>query len=57
VDLLSFEDEKAYALYSTFRIDDESSKYKITVAGYSGTAGMCILHYMFNSFHKRNVFG
>ncbi|XP_055999169.1 fibrinogen C domain-containing protein 1-like [Ostrea edulis] len=39
VDLLSFDDEKAYALYSTFQVEDESSKYQLTVSGYSGTAG------------------
>ncbi|XP_056001771.1 ryncolin-1-like [Ostrea edulis] len=39
VELLSFDDEKAYALYSTFKVGDESSKYRLTVSGYSGTAG------------------
>jgi ficolin len=39
VDLTSFAGEKAYALYSTFKVGDESTKYKLTVSGYSGTAG------------------
>ncbi|XP_056001829.1 fibrinogen-like protein A [Ostrea edulis] len=39
VELLSFDDEKAYALYSTFQVGNESSKYRLTVTGYSGTAG------------------
>ncbi|XP_056001220.1 ficolin-1-like [Ostrea edulis] len=39
VELLSFADEKAYALYSTFQVGNESSKYQLTVSGYSGTAG------------------
>ncbi|XP_056001853.1 ficolin-2-like [Ostrea edulis] len=38
VELLSFADEKAYALYSTFQVGDESSKYLLTVSGYNGTA-------------------
>ncbi|XP_056000898.1 ficolin-1-like [Ostrea edulis] len=39
VELLSFADEKAYARYSTFKVGDESSKYRLTVSDYSGTAG------------------
>ncbi|XP_056001392.1 ficolin-1-like [Ostrea edulis] len=39
VDLLSFDDATAYALYSAFNIGDESSKYRLTLTGYSGTAG------------------
>ncbi|XP_056001834.1 fibrinogen-like protein A [Ostrea edulis] len=39
VDLWSFDDEKAYTLYSAFQIGDESSKYLLTVSGHSGTAG------------------
>ena len=29
----------AYAEYSTFRISDESDKYRLTISGYSGSAG------------------
>ncbi|XP_062598058.1 ryncolin-1-like isoform X1 [Saccostrea cucullata] len=39
VDLQRFNGDTAYALYSTFYIGDEGSKYKLTVSGYSGTAG------------------
>ncbi|XP_056001134.1 angiopoietin-related protein 7-like isoform X2 [Ostrea edulis] len=39
VELLSFSGEKAHALYSTFQVGNESSKYRLTVSGYSGTAG------------------
>ncbi|XP_056014825.1 fibrinogen C domain-containing protein 1-A-like [Ostrea edulis] len=39
VELLSFADEKAYALYSAFQVGNESSKYLLTVSGYNGTAG------------------
>eukprot|EP00105_Crassostrea_gigas_P000190 XP_011411909.1 PREDICTED: ryncolin-1-like isoform X1 [Crassostrea gigas] len=39
VDLQKFSGEKAYAKYSTFTVGSESQKYKLTVGGYSGTAG------------------
>lgn len=34
-----FNGEKAYAVYSRFYVGDETSKYKLLVNGYSGTAG------------------
>jgi len=40
VDLEDFEGNSAYAKYSTFRVADEVEDYKLTVDGYSGTAGM-----------------
>lgn len=39
VDLEDFNGDKAYAKYSTFYIGDKSSYYRLTVNGYSGTAG------------------
>jgi hypothetical protein len=42
VDLTSFSGEKAYALYSTFKVANETSKYQLTVWGFSGTAGMSV---------------
>ncbi|CAC5398739.1 Fibrinogen-like protein A,Ryncolin-1 [Mytilus coruscus] len=39
VNLEDFTADKAYAKYSTFYIDDKSTKYRLTVNGYSGTAG------------------
>jgi hypothetical protein len=57
VDLTNFEEEKAYALYSTFQIGDESTKYKLTVSGYSGTLGECVAYFTQNCIrhikHKR----
>jgi hypothetical protein len=44
VDLADFAGDKVYALYSTFDVGDESSKYQLTVSGYSGTAGKCTSH-------------
>ncbi|XP_056016416.1 ryncolin-1-like [Ostrea edulis] len=39
VDLQRFNGQKAYAKYSKFSVGDESSKYRLTVSGYRGTAG------------------
>uniref|UniRef100_A0A8W8IQQ0 Fibrinogen C-terminal domain-containing protein n=1 Tax=Magallana gigas TaxID=29159 RepID=A0A8W8IQQ0_MAGGI len=39
VDLQKFSGEKAYAKYSRFTVGSESEKYKLSVGGYSGTAG------------------
>lgn len=46
VDLQKFSGEKAYAKYSTFSVASEADKYKLTVAGYNGTAGNCLSTYM-----------
>eukprot|EP00058_Branchiostoma_floridae_P008183 XP_002593671.1 hypothetical protein BRAFLDRAFT_108085 [Branchiostoma floridae] len=39
VDLEDFEGNTAYAKYNIFRVEDEVHKYRLTVDGYSGTAG------------------
>ena len=39
IDLEDFNGNKAYAKYSTFNVGDASTKYKLLVSGYSGTAG------------------
>ncbi|XP_063442647.1 ryncolin-2-like [Mytilus trossulus] len=39
VNLEDFDGNKAYAKYSSFYIGDRSTKYRLTVNGYSGTAG------------------
>lgn len=39
VDLTSMEGETAYASYEHFSVGDAESYYKLTVSGYSGTAG------------------
>ncbi|XP_062591481.1 angiopoietin-1-like [Saccostrea cucullata] len=44
INLQSFSGEQAYAVYSTFYIGDEYNKYKLTVSGYSGTAGECLFN-------------
>jgi len=50
VDLESFANETAYAKFSSFSIGDESTKYLLTVSGYSGTAGESPLK--INSYSK-----
>nr|WBU98462.1 FreD-C1 [Lineus ruber] len=37
--------ENRYALYSTFRVADEARKYRLSVSGYSGTAGDSMKHH------------
>lgn len=39
IDLEDFTGITRYAVYSTFSIDDADSKYKLTIGGYTGTAG------------------
>ena len=39
VDMRDFEGNSAYAQYSSFSVGDSSSKYTLSVSGYSGTAG------------------
>ena len=39
VDLQDFEGNSAYAKYTSFSVGDSSSKYILSVSGYSGTAG------------------
>lgn len=39
VDVQKFSGAKKYAKYSSFSVASEAAKYKLTVWGYSGTAG------------------
>ncbi|XP_062570717.1 ficolin-1-like [Saccostrea cucullata] len=39
VDLHGFNGDTAYAAYATFYIGNEADKYRLTVSGYTGTAG------------------
>ena len=39
IDMEDFEFNTRHALYSTFSIGNEATKYKLTVSGYSGNAG------------------
>lgn len=40
VDIENFKSEKRYAKYSTFKVGDAASKYRLTVKGYTGNVGM-----------------
>jgi hypothetical protein len=44
VDLTTFTDETAYAVYREFSIGNEVSGYKLHVSGYSGTAGDALMN-------------
>ncbi|KAI8488349.1 Fibrinogen- domains (FReDs) [Branchiostoma belcheri] len=39
IDMMDWNGTTAYASYSTFRVSGESDQYRLTVYGYSGTAG------------------
>ena len=39
VELQDFSGNTAYAQYSTFSVAPESNNFRLTVSGYSGTAG------------------
>ncbi|XP_076112546.1 ryncolin-2-like [Mytilus galloprovincialis] len=57
VNLEDFNGDKAYAKYSNFFIGDKSTNYKLTVKGYSGTAGDCLKthnNYAFTTKDKDN---
>lgn len=47
VDVQMFSGKKKYAKYSSFSVASEADKYKLTVGGYSGTAGNRVSTYCF----------
>ncbi len=38
-----FEGETRYALYDTFSVSTEDDGFRLTLEGYRGTAGLCLL--------------
>jgi hypothetical protein len=56
VDLTDFAGDKAYALFSTFRVGDESRKYQLTVSEYSGTAGISVPSNCFTLNKKKHLY-
>ncbi|XP_062606267.1 ryncolin-1-like isoform X3 [Saccostrea cucullata] len=55
VDLQKFTGEKAFAKYSKFSVGSESQKFKLTVTGYSGTAGDSFNHHNGRSFSTKDA--
>ncbi|KAI8483494.1 cell surface pattern recognition receptor signaling pathway [Branchiostoma belcheri] len=59
VDLEDFEGNSAFAKYSNFRVENEWNKYRLTVGGYSGTAGDAMSYHssmFFSTKDERNDF-
>ena len=54
VDLGDFEGNTVYANYSTFSISDGSTEYRLTVGGYSGTAGDSLAYHNGYRFTTRD---
>eukprot|EP00105_Crassostrea_gigas_P040621 XP_019924769.1 PREDICTED: ryncolin-1 [Crassostrea gigas] len=40
IDLMKFSREKAHATYSSFFVDNEANKYKLSLGGFNGTKGL-----------------
>ncbi|XP_028399998.1 uncharacterized protein LOC114523319 [Dendronephthya gigantea] len=45
VNLMDFDHVERYAKYGTFRVADESDKYRLTIGSYSGSAGDSLAHH------------
>ncbi|CAG2198123.1 Angiopoietin-related protein 1,Veficolin-1,Ficolin-1-A,Angiopoietin-1,Fibrinogen C domain-containing protein 1,Ryncolin-1,Tenascin-N,Angiopoietin-related protein 7,Angiopoietin-related protein 6,Ficolin-3,Fibrinogen C domain-containing protein 1-B,Fibroleukin,Fibrinogen-like protein 1,Ficolin-1,Ficolin-1-B,Fibrinogen beta chain,Angiopoietin-4,Tenascin-R,Ryncolin-2,Techylectin-5B,Fibrinogen C domain-containing protein 1-A,Protein scabrous,Microfibril-associated glycoprotein 4,Fibrinogen-like protein A,Rynco len=54
VDLEDFNGDKAFAKYSTFYIGDKSTNYRLTVKGYSGTAGDSLKYHNNQAFSTKD---
>ena len=57
IDLGDFEGNKRYAKYTTFRVSDSSTNYRLNVAGYSGDATDCLARHngmMFSAKDRDN---
>ncbi len=46
IDLGDFEGNTAYASYSHFEVGSEADGFRLTVDGYSGTAGWCLYQHL-----------
>ncbi|VDI68647.1 Hypothetical predicted protein [Mytilus galloprovincialis] len=54
VDISDFDGSKAYAKYVTFSVGDASTNYKLTVSGYSGTAGDSLAYHNGQAFTTKD---
>ncbi|XP_052106723.1 ryncolin-4-like [Mytilus californianus] len=52
-DFVDLSNEKAYATYSEFSVQNESSNYRLHISGYEGTAGDSMTDYRWNSLNGR----
>jgi len=55
VDLESFNNDTAYAKYSSFNAGDEPTKYILSVSGYTGTAGKSLSKVKSNNKNHTNL--
>ena len=54
VDLADFDGNVRYAKYNTFSIGDSVSKFRLTVSGYSGTAGDSLTYHNNQKFSTKD---
>ena len=54
VNLEDFENNKTYALYSTFNIGDSTAKYTLTLGKYNGTAGDSLMNHNGRKFTTKD---
>ncbi|XP_019614334.1 PREDICTED: fibrinogen-like protein 1 [Branchiostoma belcheri] len=52
IDMMDWDRNKRYAAYNTFRVAGESDQYRLTISGYSGTAGDSMTHHYSNNGMK-----
>ncbi|CAC5415418.1 unnamed protein product [Mytilus coruscus] len=52
-DFVDLSNEKAYATYCEFSVQNESSNYRLHISGYEGTAGDSMMDYRWNSLNGR----
>ena len=55
VDLGDFDNNTAYAQYSTFSVGNSTTEYNLTVGGYSGTAGDSLAYHNRMQFSTRDI--
>ena len=54
IDLEDFDDNRRYAKYSSFDVDDQETNYQLSVSGYSGDAGDSLSSHSGRAFTTRD---
>lgn len=57
---MKFSREKGHATYSSFFVDNEANKYKLSLGGFNGTKGLGMyigFQTLCYSFVKENIYG